>query len=215
MNTNPNAKRIVCYGDSNTWGDNPFGEDRYPANVRWPGVLQDVLGSDHEVIEEGLCGRTFVAEDSNKRHRTGIKHLTSIIQSQEPIDVLVIMLGTNDIKSTYGLSANDIADHLKETIELAQEESEDKAGNTSTILVICPAAVAVPTDRELDERMKGAPKICPQLPSLYEKVAKESGCLFLDAGELVTLETTDGYHLAPEHHEMLGKEVAKIVRSVA
>jgi lysophospholipase L1-like esterase len=66
MNTNPNAKTIVCYGDSNTWGDNPDFDERYPANVRWPGILQDLLGDEYDVVNEGLRGRTFIAVELEK-----------------------------------------------------------------------------------------------------------------------------------------------------
>jgi lysophospholipase L1-like esterase len=75
MNTNPGAKVVVCYGDSNTWGAHPFDDDRFPANIRWVGVVQDLLGPEYEVINEGLCGRTFVAEDPVKPFRTGIAML--------------------------------------------------------------------------------------------------------------------------------------------
>ncbi|MDP3962781.1 MAG: GDSL-type esterase/lipase family protein, partial [bacterium] len=103
------AKTILCYGDSNTWGAIPSAGQRYPRSVRWTGVLQNLLGDDYEVLSEGLCGRTFVASDPAKSHRIGITHLQALLETHDPIDFLIIMLGTNDVKSTYNLSPEDIA----------------------------------------------------------------------------------------------------------
>ena len=85
MNIKPNAKTIVCYGDSNTWGAIPNNPGRFSRDVCWTGVLQKELGSDYEVINEGLCGRTFIVEEKGKEHRVGITHLESILNTNEPI----------------------------------------------------------------------------------------------------------------------------------
>lgn len=211
MNTNPNAKTVVCYGDSNTWGAHPFDDGRFPANVRWTGVLQDTLGKDYEIIGEGLNGRTFVAKDPEKPHRSGIEYLKAILVTNKPIDIITVMLGTNDLKNTYGLSVEDIADHLKKTIKFIKKESEEC---DPQILVISPPPVVNPAGRELDERLIDAPKNSILLPPLYEKVAKDSGCLYLDAGKFINLDNTDGYHMVEEHHKILAGKVAEIIKSL-
>ena len=101
MNTNPDAQRIVCYGDSNTWGDAPLENRRFNPKERWTGLLQDKLGKDYEVIEEGLCGRTFKAVEIGKEYRVGLTHLKAILSTHEPISYVIVMLGTNDLKSTF------------------------------------------------------------------------------------------------------------------
>lgn len=212
MNTNPNAKVIVCYGDSNTWGDVPNEERRYASNVRWPGVLQDILGNDYEVVNEGLCGRTFKVIEPGKEHRSGIDHLRSILQTNEPTDLVTIMLGTNDLKNTFGLSAEEIAHHLRETIEFIQNEKTGPNESAPQILIICPTPVATPINGDLDERMIGAHETSLKLPPLYKKVAEEFGCLYLNAGDFISLENTDGYHLAEKDHKALGEKVAEIVK---
>ena len=206
MNTNPNAKTIVCYGDSNTWGDVPNKNERHPSDIRWTGVLQDILGEGHEIVNEGLCGRTFVAEEEGKSHRVGITHLKSILSTNDPVDAITVMLGTNDMKSIFGLTAEDIANHLKQTIQLIQKEEIEK------IIVICPAPVINPEGLRLDERLKDAPATSLLLPPLYEKIAEEFNCLYLNAGDFISLENTDGYHLDAEHHKILGKKVAEIIK---
>lgn len=213
MNTNPNAKIVVCYGDSNTWGDVPNKDERYALNVRWTGVLQKTLGSEYEVVNEGLCGRTFEVVEQDKEYRSGITHLESILQTNKPTDFITIMLGTNDMKSTFGLSAENIADHLKSTIQFIQKEKTGVNDSTPKIIVICPASVVNPDNTKLDERMIDAPKTSLLLVPLYEKIAKDFGCLFLNAGDFIDLKDTDGYHLAKEHHKVLGEKVAAIITS--
>lgn len=206
MNTNPNAKTIVCYGDSNTWGDVPNKNERHPANIRWVGVLQDILGNDYDVVNEGLCARTFIAEEEGKSHRVGITHLKSILKTNDPIDVITIMLGTNDVKKVFGLTAEEIANHLKQTIQLIQKE------NIRKIIVICPAPVVEPNNVELDEVFIDAPATSLLLPPLYKKIAEELNCLYINADDFISLENTDGYHLNIEHHKILGERIAEMVK---
>ena len=205
------AKKIVCYGDSNTWGDAPHENRRYPVDVRWVGVLQGILGKGYEVVNEGLNGRTFMAEDSSKPLRSGIKYLKPILSNNDPIDIIIVMLGTNDMKSTYSLSAEDIASHLGQTIQFIRKESSKPKPK---ILVICPPLVVNPIGQELDERLIDAPDTSRLLPPLYERVSQEFGCLYINAGELISLDNTDGYHFAAEHHKALGEKVANVIQSL-
>ena len=211
MNTNPNAKIVVCYGNSNTWGDVPNKDERYAPDVRWAGVLQNILGSKHEVVNEGLNGRTFEAGEAGKEERVGITHLRSILKTNKPIDFITIMLGTNDLKSTFGLTAENIAGHLRNTIRFVQKEEVGVNESIPKIIVICPPPVVNPENKELDERLKDAPKTSLLLSPLYEKVSKELGCLYLNAGDFINLKNTDGYHLAKEHHKVLGEKVAGLI----
>jgi lysophospholipase L1-like esterase len=120
------------------------------------------------------------------------------------------MLGTNDLKTTFGLSVDEIASHLEKTIKFIQNDENAK---TAKILIICPPFVAYPNKMEIDERMKNAPKNSRDLPRLYEQIASKNGCMFLNAAELFTLENTDGYHLAAKHHKILGEKVYDIIKA--
>ena len=91
-------KNILCFGDSNTWGYEPLVARRYPADVRWPGVLQNSLGSDYRVIEEGLNGRTTFINEDERPLRSGSDVLPIILESHRPLNLVVVMLGTNDLK---------------------------------------------------------------------------------------------------------------------
>ena len=90
-------KRILCFGDSNTYGYRPDTGERYPEDIRWTGILKNRLRERGiEIIEEGLVGRTTVFEDSLRMGRRGIDYLVPLLESHAPIDKLVLMLGTND-----------------------------------------------------------------------------------------------------------------------
>lgn len=198
MKNTREIKTIVCYGDSNTWGKVPRKNERYPRDVRWPGALQNLLGNKFEVISEGLCGRTFIAVDPEKPHRSGMGSLQSILESASPIDLLIIMLGTNDIKTTYNLTPEEIADHLQQTIKFSRKVNEDDA--VPKILVVCPSPVITPGTNDLDSRMIPGPKAFKSLPGLFKDVAQKLNCGFINAGDYVSSSEVDGYHLDSESH---------------
>lgn len=213
MIINDSAKTVLCYGDSNTWGENPMTGERHPRSVRWAGVLQQLLGNDYEVISEGLCGRTFVATDPSKVHRTGITHLVSILESAYPVDYLVVMLGTNDVKTTYNLSAEQIAGHLEETIKLVTSNIDD-GEVMPKIIIICPPPVIMPDSGNLDPRMINAASIFEKLPDLYRQVAEKYGCEYLNAGDYISSSKVDGYHLDADAHSLLAEKIKeKVLRN--
>lgn len=212
------AKTILCYGDSNTWGNIPRSDLRYPRSVRWPSVLQNLLGDDFEVISEGLPGRTFAMEEVGKPHRNGITHLQSILESADPIDLVIIMLGTNDVKNLFNLSANQIAQGLEKTIELIRSKKLSLEKNPQ-ILVVCPPPVISPEKvaksemgQELDREMERGPELFKILPSLYKDVAEKYDCEFVNAGEYVSSSKLDGYHLDADGHTRLAEVIADEVR---
>lgn len=212
MNTNikDSAKTILCFGDSNTWGENPETGERHPRSVRWPSVLQKLLGDDYEVISEGLPGRTLVAHDLQKPHRTGITHLRALIESHNPIDWVIIMLGTNDAKKKFKLSAKDISEHLEQTIKLIRDINLKKIPK---VLIVCPPPPVVPDNGEIDPRMVHAPEIFKSLPLLYKSIAKKHGCDFLNAGNYISSSKIGGYHLDADAHIKLAEVVANAVKN--
>ena len=125
-------KRILCFGDSNTYGYRPDKSGRFDETVRWTGKISQRLGDDYRVIEEGLCGRTTIFEDELRTGRRGIDLVGTLVETHNPIDIFVVMLGTNDCKTRYKASAGIIAKGLERLIE----EAEIKSSNKMKILVI-------------------------------------------------------------------------------
>lgn len=213
MTVTSSTKTILCFGDSNTWGANPKDGSRYPRGIRWPSALQKILGSKYEVISEGLRGRTLVAHDIAKPHRTGITHLRALIESADPLDLVIIMLGTNDIKSIHSLAPKDIAKHLEKTIQLIRDR-KIKLQERPQILIICPPSPVNPKSGRLDSRMARWPEFFSLLPKLYEQVAKKYKCSFINAGDHISSSRNDGYHLDSDAHLKLAKAVAAQIRKM-
>lgn len=109
-------KRILCFGDSNTYGYIPDGTGRYSEDIRWTGRLQKKLSSEAIIIEEGLCGRTTVFQDELRIGRRGVELLPVLLESHAPLDLVTVMLGTNDCKTVYGASAEVIGKGIEKII---------------------------------------------------------------------------------------------------
>jgi lysophospholipase L1-like esterase len=198
MNTNPKAIRILCYGDSNTWGDDPrTGAPRYAANVRWPGVLQDKLGQNFEIIEEGLCGRTTVLDDPKESDRNGKTYLEPCLKTHQPIDIVILMLGTNDLKERFNLSAEDISKNIEQLILIIKKY-------TKKIILLSPALVNENIENSM-EGMKGAEGKSRQFAKYYQIVAEKHGCEFINIAEYVNPSPIDGCHLSAESHSQIAK----------
>ena len=141
MNTNPKATTVLCYGDSNTWCQKPDKSGRYPADVRWTGKLQELLGPDFYIIEEGLCSRTTDLEYGRRPGRNGKTYLEPCLDSHNPLDVVIIMLGTNDLKSDFGRAAAEIADALHGLVLVVQERAKTITGEIPKIILVSPILV--------------------------------------------------------------------------
>ena len=202
MNIKDSAKTIVCYGDSNTWGCVPGG-DRYSRSVRWTGILQNLLGGEYEIINEGLSGRTFVALDVEKPERTGITHLKSILKTHKPVDAIVILLGTNDVRDIYNLEAQDIASHLEQTINLIQKEKINK------ILIVSPPFIVIPENGNLRPDFANRFNIVEKLSELFKKVAEKYKCNFINAQDYIFSSKVDGFHLDAGMH----KKFAEVLKN--
>lgn len=211
-------KTILCYGDSNTWGSIPTptfnGARRYDAHTRWAGVLRDRLGEDYWVIEEGLGGRTTVWDDPLSPHRNGYAYLPPCLMTHRPIDLVVLMLGTNDLKHRFGLSAYDIASgagFLVDTILRSMCGPEDTPPG---VLLVCPPPTTDPIPPKFADMFAGAIEKSRQLAPQYEKVANDYGVPFLNAGAVIESSPVDGIHFTPEAHIKLGEALAEKVRAV-
>ncbi len=202
--------RILCYGDSNTFGYIPGRGGRYNCHTRWPGRLQELLGSEYQVMEEGLCGRTTAFEDVTEPGRNGLDRIRDAVERSLPLDVLVIMLGSNDCKAQFGASAQEIAGGLEQVA--AQARGGEASG--FRVLLVAPAAM---TDRvmhsgfgsEFDQR---SIKVSKELAEAYEALARKCGCDFLDGSKVTQVSEIDGLHLDAEGHGRLAEAVVKYLQ---
>jgi len=203
MTTNPNATAILCYGDSNTWGQKPDKSGRYSVNTRWTGRLQKQLGDDYYIIEEGLGSRTTDLEYAKKPGRNGRAYLIPCLVSQSPIDLVVLMLGTNDLKIEYGRSAQDIADAVKRLVVDIKQYAYSRSNEAPKVLIVSPIYIdgQAPDFRKFYESIYDAESVTKshQLAEVLKRVAEETGSLFFDAST-VSEAGEDGIHFNEAAH---------------
>lgn len=203
---------VLCYGDSNTWGADPHDGPRLGLDARWPGVLATLLAGEARVIEEGLNGRTTMREDPYSPGRNGLTYLVPCLDTHAPIDVLVIMLGTNDLKVTFGLPASEIAAGAATLVDVALLSASGPDDGPPKVLLVAPPALSEPSVSMEVWGFEGAAERNAALPRLYRAAAQRAGVAFLDASAIVAADPADGIHLSAESQRALGRAVAGAVR---
>jgi lysophospholipase L1-like esterase len=206
-------KTILCYGDSLTWGYDPRDGTRYPFDQRWPGVLEQELGKGFHVIEEALSGRTTIVESPLLSNRSGLKMIEPLLESHAPIDLCILMLGTNDIAPYYHLTASDIAGGCLALIWAIEKSQAGPAGAAPEILLIAPPLLGRMSGI-MGLFYEGGEKTLRALSKTYKTVADSSRCHFFDASKYVKASKIDGVHLDPEAHRVLAMEIKKIVEPI-
>jgi lysophospholipase L1-like esterase len=201
---------ILCFGDSNTWGYEPATGNRFPEDVRWPGVLARELGVGFRVIEEALNGRTTVREDPVEEYKNGKGYLRPCLESHAPLDLVIVALGVNDLKARFFASASDAADGAGVLASSAQRSGVGPDGNSPAVLLVAPPPVGRLT--ELAQMFAGAEEKSKEFSRQYRRVAQKNGCMLLDAGEVVRASDRDGLHLEAAEHRKLGEAVAASVK---
>ena len=205
-------KTILCYGDSNTRGYIPGSGERYPRDVRWAGVLRDELGDRYEVIEEGLNGRTTVWNDPIEGYKNGKTYLIPCLETHQPLDLVIMMLGTNELKKRFSLSTYDIAEGVRVLVNIVQKSEAGPDGAPPKLLLMAPPPVAKLT--EFVEMFEGAEVKSRRFSEHYRRIAEEQGCEFFDTSEVIVSSDIDGIHFEAGEHQKLGKAVADLVRKI-
>lgn len=201
-----NKIRILCYGDSNTWGKVPAQEgERYPSTVRWTGLLQKQLGDTYEVIEEGLGGRTTVIDDDKKPGRNGKTYLEEWLETNSPIDIIILWLGTNDLKERYDRTPEQIGEGVEELLILIQEKARTPDKKVPTIHLLSPPLVEESIPGIAEEQYAGADEKIVELASIYKQLAEKYETEFIDLASVVKPSKEDGLHLDPESHRVIAE----------
>mgnify|MGYP003409880821 CR=1 FL=1 len=205
------TKRLLCYGDSNTWGSDPAGDERFADDVRWTGVLAKTLGSSYTVIEEGLGGRTTVRDDPTDLYRNGKDYLIPCLLSRRPLYLVVLMLGTNDLKTRFNVSAWDIADGMRFLGNIILASQAGRGNKAPQLLLMSPPPLI---STNLLPHFTGAVEKSEQLAKQYTDAAQELGCHFLNAGDFARTSDLDGVHWEASEHLSLGKAVAEFIKGM-
>jgi len=208
-------KRILCFGDSYTWGYIPGTDhERFPDDVRFPKVLQKLLGENFEIIEEGLNSRTLVNEDDRpgKEGRNGSQYLVPCLDTHDPLDLVVLMLGINELKHKFQNSPEDIGNlfekHFVKVILNRKSQFQDKYPQ---VLIISLPAINETTEYA-SQRYVGGTKKSEELKEIYFGIAKTNNCHFVSATELEV--GNDGVHLTKESHIVLANKLNEKIKSI-
>jgi len=205
MIVNPHAQTILCYGDSNTWGQKPDKSGRFAADVRWTGALQAVLGDRYYVIEEGLSSRTTDLEYTRKPGRNGKTYLEPCLDSHGPLDYVVLMLGTNDLKIEFNRSTQEIAGAVSGLVGIIRQKTAAEIIIASPILVNDKAPNFLKfysNSYNLDSAIKSQ-----QFAKEMQKIAELHRCVFVDAAK-VAHAGEDGIHFTQDSHYSFAQQLA-------
>ncbi|MEM9428920.1 MAG: SGNH/GDSL hydrolase family protein [Pseudomonadota bacterium] len=210
---------ILCFGDSNTHGTlavtDGAARARLPRSARWPSVAAAELGSSIEVIAEGHPGRTTVHPDPTEGgHKSGLACLLPLLETHRPIDVVVLMLGTNDLKHRFAMMPGDIAQGVGRLATVVATSGCGLAGGAPRLLIVSPA----PIDERgrLAETFAGGAQKSRALAPHLARIAEEHGAAFLDAGGVVGVEVDplDGIHLTEAAAGVLGRAIAQTLKGM-
>jgi len=209
---------ILFYGDSNTWGFDPVTCGRYPYEKRWTSICAQILGPDYNCIASGMNGRTTAFDDPIKGSRNGTAGLDYALQTHKPLDLIVVMLGTNDLKFTDASGSAGGMEKLIRQIVTANERYnlsspvfDISPGMPNPVLLISPVLVEGKLNDSIiiDEVTESR-----KLAGLYAEIADRNHTYFMDAAVLTNPSETDGIHLDTAGHEIIGKAAAEKIISL-
>jgi lysophospholipase L1-like esterase len=201
-------KNILCYGDSNTWGAIPGTLKRHPYHVRWTGVLAELLGEEYFIIEDGINGRRTVWDDPANQCRNGLSGLGYSLYRAKPLDLVVLMLGTNDLNHTDAVGYYEGIQMLAKRILAAKESfpgTSDVFETEAKLLLVSPITLH-PEMAHYEESLKFA--------EYTGKVAEQLQIPWLDAAVYAQASEADGCHMNADNHRRLGEAIAKKVREL-
>ena len=201
-------KKILCYGDSNTFGYKPNDCERYDKNSRWTGILQNKLGDSFEIIEEGMCDRTGFVDNPKGFIFSAQKHFPELISTIDKVDIIILAIGTNDLQFLYDVNDEIIENGLKTLINLAKEKSDE-------IILIPPvildeSILAGNFNIQFDET---SIKKSKNVGEIYKKIAQTTGCKIFDFNEFVKPSKLDGLHFDENSHKLIAEKLSLFIQN--
>lgn len=202
-------KRIVCFGDSNTWGYDSKSQSRFSEEVRWPKLLQKLLGDSFEVIEEGLPGRSSASDDPLSEGLNGLKYIHPCLMSHAPIELVIIMLGTNDTKQRFNLTSFNIAQAISRLANKAQNTLAGADNSYAKVLVVIPPPIkpGYINSTMAPSMGVGCDLKSKDLSKNLKGLLRLQNTKFLDTKYHLEMNNIDFMHLDKENHKKLAKLV--------
>lgn len=212
------AKTIVCFGDSNTHGYNSQNMGRFTEKERWTCLLAEMLGEEYLVREEGMGGRTTVFDDPLFEGLCGLDYIYPCMMTHEPVSLLIVMLGTNDVKERFAVNPENIAKGMERLLTKAMRSLEAWENQRPNVLLIAPPPIEKGYENTFiyGEMGDHCVEKSQKLAAVYKEVANRLGCHFLDAGAIegVSMYPYDYMHLSLDGHRCLAEELARVIPEI-
>jgi lysophospholipase L1-like esterase len=211
-------KAILCFGDSLTYGANPItGAPRHEYDDRWPGALARRLGTAAHVVAEGLGGRTTVHDDwFADADRNGARVLPTLLSSHGPLDLVIIMLGTNDLKPFHGRTADEASRGVARLVQIVRGHAAHQGEKQPKVLIVAPPSIVDSANEDMIGHFGGRGVIAEShnFAKAYERRARELGVHFFDAGTVAKADPADGVHLDADNTRAIGEGLVSLVKSI-
>ena len=207
--------QILIYSDSLTWGIIPNTRNRLPFDKRWPSVFENRLlkaGKNIRVIENCLNGRRTVWSDPFKDGRDGSAGLAQVIEMHSPLQLVILMLGTNDFQCTHDNNAWLSAQGTTKLVQVIRQSPIEPGMPVPEILIVAPPVIVEPKG-VIASKFKDAEKRCVGLSDALQEVARELSTLYFDANSVTEASKVDGIHLDEHQHHMLGAAIATFIEN--
>lgn len=206
-------KTILCYGDSLTWGYDPARPGRHALEDRWPSVLQTLLGDRAQVIAEGLNGRTTAFDDHLADvDRNGARLLPSVLSAHAPLDLVIILLGSNDMKPFVCGHAIGAKQGMRRLVNIVRKHAYPFEMDVPEVLIVAPPVLCETADPDFAASFGAGVEQSAMLATLYSDLADVEGCGFFDAGSVARTAPIDGVHLDADNTRAIGRGLEPIVR---
>lgn len=198
-------RKILCFGDSNTYGYNPKNSSRYDKNTRWSGVLQSLLGSEFQIVEAGANNRTAFCDNPSGVESTGYKILPVYLQKYPDIDLVVLAIGINDLQMAYDISLKDFEKYLVEMVDCIKQKTE------AQVLIAAPSVITGNILKSHFALMFNKTSIEKSLylTDIYKKASEETSSHFIDLNQIARVSVLDGLHYESEEHAKIAKAVSQ------
>lgn len=212
-------KSILFFGDSNTWGFDPSTGGRYSPAIRYTGRLRSKFSERYEIIESGLNGRTTAYDDGYDGWSSGSKALPMILKTHDPLDLVVLVLGTNDLKARLGLTCDDVVKGMRRLIHIVHSPGMWNLRSKPAVLVVAPMLLnehALVTSPFGDVFSTRSVELSHKLGSAYEALCADDNirCCCFDAGQLGPVTSQDGVHMSPADHRRMADALASILPAI-
>ena len=209
-------KRVLCFGDSNTFGYAPDGS-RFADDMRWTGRLQERLGPGYTIIEEGYNGRTTIFDDPVEGgYKSALQYLPPCVMSHNPLDLVLLMLGTNDTKERFSMNAFTISQCVEQLISQIERYARDGEMNHSKILLVSPIEIGENLMQVWTGPIFGprAIEISKSFEHEYSRVAEKLGAHFLSASRHAKPCAEDAIHMNAEEHAKLAAAFYEKIKEI-